>query len=431
MKVYKFGGASVKDAHGIKNLTRILKHDKSRDFMIVVSAMGKMTNALESVLKSQCEEKIWTEAFEKIKDYHYKICRDLFSPDHDIFVRLQDAFKHLKKRLQQASLSRYDFHYDQVISEGELLSTTIISSYLSASGISNTFLDAREVILTDSNFRSAQVNMPRTSEAILQKVTQQKGVWVTQGFIASDSHGQTTTLGREGSDYSAAIFASALQTTELTIWKDVDGVYNADPKIFKSVKLMEALSYKEAVELAFYGASIIHPKTIRPLREKGIVLKVRSFYDMDHRGSLISNSAVPEIQETSVIVKKKQVLLSLTPKDFTFMDEKNMGIIFNLLSVYHHSINMIQNSAISFSICVDENYAHFESLKKALMEDYALRYNTGQVLITIRHFDEDLINRIESDLKIKMEQKNRSAYQLVIDESEFNDKLKELIERVL
>ena len=431
MKVYKFGGASVKDAKGVKNLARILKHDQSGDFLIVVSAMGKTTNALESVLKRQCEEKAWKEALSKIKDYHFQICLDLFPSHHDIFARLEVSFNELLERIEQAAFIHYDFHYDQVISEGEILSTTIISAYLSVLGIDNNFLDAREVIFTDSNYRSARLDTAQSSKAILQRIKQQKGVWVTQGFIAHDSQGQTTTLGREGSDYSAAIFASALNTTELTIWKDVDGVYNADPKIFKSVKLMKSLSYKEAVELAFYGASIIHPKTMRPLREKGIVLKVRSFYNMDHQGSVISNSALSEKQETSVIVKKKQVLLSLTPKDFTFMEEKNMGIIFNLLSEYHHSINLIQNSAISFSICVDENYAHFEDLKKALMADYILRYNTNQVLITIRHFEEELINRIESDMQIKMEQKNRSTYQLVINENEFDDKLKALIEHVL
>ena len=431
MKIYKFGGASVKDAIGVENLAQILTNEKSMDILIVISAMGKTTNALEFVLKQQCEDKSWKEALAKIKDDHFQVCQNLFSPHHHIFVKLEDIFSELSKRIAQANINYYDFHYDQVVSEGEMLSTTILSNYLNVLGLKNTLLDARELILTDSNYRMAQVDMDQTSKAILHKMKQQKGMWVTQGFIAHGKQSHTTTLGREGSDYTAAIFASVLNTKELTIWKDVNGVYNADPKIFKNGKLIERLSYKEAVEMAFYGASIIHPKTIRPLREKGIVLNVRSFYNMDHKGSVISNEGFSEMQEASVIVKMNQVLLSLTPKDFSFMDEKNMGVIFNLLSVYSHSINLIQNSAISFSICVDENYGHFENLKKALMEDYLLRYNRQQVIITIRHNNEELIERIELDLQEKIVQKSRSAYQIVIGESEFNQKFKGIIERIL
>ena len=427
MKVYKFGGASVRDAQGIENLAHILKDEESTDLLIVVSAMGKTTNALEVILKLQCEAKKWSVEFENIKQYHHDVCEQLLLVNHSVFNRIEDIFLELSSKLKEASLVNYDYYYDQIVSQGEMLSTTIISYYLNYIGISCTFLDARKIIYTNENYRSADVDMDRTTAAILSVVKPGKSVWLTQGFVAHNSKGHTTTLGREGSDYSAAIFAAVLGVKELTIWKDVDGVYNADPKVFKNVSMIENLSYKEAVELAFYGASIIHPKTIRPLREKGIVLKVRSFYDRDNKGSLISNTVSSTEKLTTVIVKEKQTLLSLTPKDFTFMDGKNMGSIFQIISDHHHSINLIQNSAISFSICVDENYAHFEALKEALMKTYLLRYNQNQILITIRHYRADLIEKIESDLKIKMEQKNRSTYQMVIDKNEFDLKFKEIL----
>ena len=425
MKVYKFGGASVKDAKGIENLARILRDEESTDLLIVVSAMGKTTNALEMILKLQCEEKDWSLEFEDIKQYHHDVCEQLLQVSHPVSSKIENIFLELSSKLKEASLVNYDYYYDQIVSQGEILSTIIISYYLNHVGISCAFLDAREIIYTNENYRSAEVDMDKTTAAILNIV--KPGVCLTQGFIGHSSQGHTTTLGREGSDYTAAIFAAVLNVKELTIWKDVNGVYNADPKLFKGVKLITNLSYKEAVELAFYGASIIHPKTIRPLREKGIVLKVRSFYDRDNKGSLISNTVSSTAKLTTVIVKEKQTLLSLTPKDFNFMDGKRMGNIFQIISDHHHSINLIQNSAISFSICVDENYAHFEALKEALMRTYLLRYNQNQILITIRHYSAELIENIESYLKIKMEQKNRSTYQLVIDKNEFDLKFKEIL----
>ncbi|MCK5774701.1 MAG: aspartate kinase, partial [Bacteroidales bacterium] len=399
--------------------------EESTDLLIVVSAMGKTTNALEMILKLQCEEKDWSLEFEDIKQYHHDVCEQLLQVSHPVSSKIENIFLELSSKLKEASLVNYDYYYDQIVSQGEILSTIIISYYLNHVGISCAFLDAREIIYTNENYRSAEVDMDKTTAAILNIV--KPGVCLTQGFIGHSSQGHTTTLGREGSDYTAAIFAAVLNVKELTIWKDVNGVYNADPKLFKGVKLITNLSYKEAVELAFYGASIIHPKTIRPLREKGIVLKVRSFYDRDNKGSLISNTVSSTAKLTTVIVKEKQTLLSLTPKDFNFMDGKRMGNIFQIISDHHHSINLIQNSAISFSICVDENYAHFEALKEALMRTYLLRYNQNQILITIRHYSAELIENIESYLKIKMEQKNRSTYQLVIDKNEFDLKFKEIL----
>jgi len=405
MKVFKFGGASVKDAKGVVNITKILRSEKDSDIMLVLSAMGKTTNALETVLNSQCEQKEWQNSLIDIKQYHQDICKELFAINHSVFYELEDIFNSLKEILKEASFKNYDYYYDQLVSLGEILSTTIVSQYIEEEGIPCNFLDARQVIFTNNSYRSAKVDMKKTSLAITQQVPSRKGIWISQGFIAHDEQGHTTTLGREGSDYSAAIFASVLNVDELTIWKDVDGVFNADPKIFQNVQLIEQLSYKEAVELAFYGASIIHPKTIRPLQEKGIILKVRSFYHLENKGTQVSNSSLPNPKSASLIVKK------------------NMGVIFQLLSKHQFHINLIQNSAISFSLCVDENYAHFEALKNDLMEYYKLRYNKNQVLLTIRHYQPETIENIYAHLKIKIEQRNRSTYQILISEEEFEGKL--------
>jgi aspartate kinase len=340
-----------------------------------------------------------------------------------VFHELENIFNGLTEILKEASFNNYDYYYDQIVSLGEILSTTIVSQYLVENDIPCNFLDARQVIFTNNSYRSAKVDMKKTSLAITQQVSSGKGIWISQGFIAHDEQEHTTTLGREGSDYSAAIFASVLNVDELTIWKDVDGVFNADPKIFQNVRLIEQLSYKDAVELAFYGASIIHPKTIRPLQEKGIILKVRSFYHLENKGTQVSNSSLPNLKNASLIVKKKQILLSLTPRDFSFMNVENMGVIFQLLSKHQFHINLIQNSAISFSLCVDENYAHFDALKNDLMEYYKLRYNKNQVLVTIRHYQPETIENIYAHLKIKIEQRNRSTYQILISEEEFEGKL--------
>ncbi len=426
MKVYKFGGASVKDAKGVKNIAKILAEDNFSGLVLVVSAMGKTTNVLESVLKLQCEKQEWQTKLNELKQFHFNICSELFSINHKIFSDLENSFIELKKVVQEAHFENYDYYYDQIVSIGEILSTTIVSQYLIEEGHDCKFTDARQLIFTDSSYRSAKVDMLKTAEAIKNEVSSGKGIWLTQGFIGQNEQGYTTTLGREGSDYTAAILASILEVNELTIWKDVDGVYNADPKIFDGVKLLEYLSYKEAVELAFYGASIIHPKTIRPLQEKGIDLKVRSFYHLENKGTLVSQLSPKTSQETSVIIKKQQVLLSLTPRDFSFMNVENMGIVFQLISKHHHQINLIQNSAISFSLCVDENYAHFKDLKDELSKHFQLKYNRNQVLVTFRHYKSETIENIYASLKIKMEQRNRATYQILISEDEFESKRENL-----
>jgi len=426
MKVYKFGGASVKDAKGVKNIAKILREDEFSGLVLVVSAMGKTTNALETVLKLQCEKQEWQTKLNELKKFHVNICSELFLMNHKIFSDLENCFIDLRKVINEAHLDNYDYYYDQIVSIGEILSTTIVSEYLNAEGQDCKFTDARQLIFTNSSYRSAKVDIQKTSSAIKGKISSTKGIWITQGFIGQNEQAYTTTLGREGSDYSAAILASVLEADDLTIWKDVDGVYNADPKVFKNVRLLEYLTYKEAVELAFYGASIIHPKTIRPLQEKGIDLKVRSFYHLENKGTVVSQSSPKTSQDTSVIIKKKQVLLSLTPRDFSFMNVENMGFVFQLISKHKHQINLIQNSAISFSLCVDENYAHFNALIEDLMKHYELKYNKHQILVTIRHYQAEVIENIYAKVQVKMEQRNRSTYQALISEEEFT-RLKELL----
>lgn len=427
MKVYKFGGASVKDADGIKNLAQILKNEQSDKLMVVVSAMGKTTNALEVILKKQCEGVAWSDNFQKLKADHFDICKNLLPENNHIYSVLKNLFLELEQQIIEANIKEYDFYYDQIVSFGEILSTRIISEYLNHVGIECKFTDARQLIITDSNFRSSRVDFEKSSKAIYKEVDKPDNIWITQGFIGSNEQGQTTTLGREGSDYTAAILASVLEVDDLTIWKDVDGVYNADPKLFSNVELIEKLSYKDAVELAFYGASIIHPKTIRPLQEKGIILNVRSFYNLQNVGSQVSNIQQLDKPKTSIIVKKNQVLLSLTPRDFSFMDANHMGEIFQLLSKHQHQINLIQNSAISFSLCVDENYAHFENLIKDLMNIYELKYNMNQVLVSFRHYQSDLMEKIDRQIEIKMEQRNRSTFQIMLSLDEFENKLRDLV----
>lgn len=422
MKVYKFGGASVKDSDGVKNLAKIISLESQEDIVLVLSAMGKTTNALEFLLQMKGNQQDWNQQLEEIQKYHIEICKELFPNHHQVYSDLEKCFNELYEKMESNSYSSIDYNYDQVVSFGEFFSTIIVSNFLQEQGMNCHLLDARQLIHTDSTYRTAKVDMYQSISKI-KEALQNKGISVVQGFIGSNGQGATTTLGREGSDYTAAIFASALDLEELTIWKDVDGVYNSDPKIFKSNSLIEQLSYKEAVELAFYGASIIHPKTIQPLQKKKIALRVRSFYHLNEKGSIVTASRDTDSQKASIIVKKNQLLLSLTPRDFSFMDVQNMSLVFQILSKHHHHINLIQNSAISFSVCLDNNQSHFQALIEELKEYFVVRYNQSQVLVTIRHYSPLLVEKIYASLNFKLEQRNRSTFQILISESEFEEKL--------
>lgn len=423
MKVYKFGGASVKDAEGVRNLAEILSLEGEGKIMVVVSAMGKSTNALERILNLRFNNDDWQEEFESFKNDHHHICESLFATSHMVADKIEKVFTDLYDYLNKDNLGSYDFTYDQVVSKGEILSTIIVNEFLVKIGMDSMWADARQLLLTDSNFRQASIQMDASIQAIRDLAKNSKKITVIQGFIAHDENGNTTTLGREGSDYTAALLAYSLDVPEVTIWKDVDGVYNADPKLFGNIFLIPELSYKEAVELAFYGASIIHPKTIQPLQKKKINLRVRSFYNRENAGSVVGPSMPKGLESSSYIIKKQQVLISLIPRDFSFMNASNMGLVFQILAKYHHQVNLIQNSAISFSVCLDHNPTHFEALVEELSKHFEMRYNLDQVLVTIRHYQPALIDQIDALLSFKMDQRNRSTYQVLLGVEEFENTL--------
>lgn len=413
MKVFKFGGASVKDAEGVKNVLKVLKETGSSEKLIVISAMGKTTNALEEVVREYLENGNPTHSLQPIKEYHHQILLDLFeNKEHSIFRKVNSLFKELENFLEHNRSRQYDFVYDQVVIYGELLSTSIVSEFLSSEGVRNEWLDARNCIKTDSIYRDATVNWEETQAQITKRVNP-NGLTITQGFIGSDTNNFSTTLGREGSDYTAGIFAYCLNADSVTIWKDVPGVLNADPRVFKDPTLLEQISYEEAIELAFYGASVIHPKTLQPLQRKEIPLYVRSFLNLSQEGTAVKKGQriLPRIP--CFIVKKDQVLISLSSLDFSFIMEENISQIFGLFHKYQIKVDLIQNSAISFSVCVDNKFNKLEKLINQLKATFRVTYNTGVSLYTIRHFNDAAIKELEKDKKILLKQTTRETVQIV------------------
>lgn len=415
IKVYKFGGASVKDAEGVKNLIKVLKEVGSENRLIVVSAMGKTTNALEVVVKDYLETTRIPSSLEEVKAYHRNVMKELF-PDVEapVFFKTEALFTELENFLQHNKSTQYDFVYDQIVSYGELVSTTIVSEYLNYQNIDSSWLDARNFIKTDSTYRDAQVNWNKTQELIKENIDPNK-LNVIQGFISSDPNNFTTTLGREGSDYSAAIMAYCLNAENVTIWKDVPGVLNADPRFFNNAELLNQISYEEAIELAFYGASVIHPKTLQPLQRKEIPLFVRSFINPSGEGTAVSKGKTifPEIP--CFIVKKDQVLISLSSLDFSFMVEENISEIFRLFHLYQMKVDLIQNSAISFRVCVDNKFNQLEKLIQHLKARFKVNYKTGVSLYTIRHFNTEAINSLEKDKNVLLKQLTQNTVQLVAE----------------
>lgn len=415
IKVFKFGGASVKDAEGVKNLIKVLKVTGSDNKLIVISAMGKTTNALEVVVKDYLETTKIPGSLEEVKNYHRSIMEGLFSnKEASIYFKVESLFTELENFLQHNKSVQYDFVYDQIVSFGELISTIIVSEYLNSQNIASNWLDARNFIKTDSTYRDAQVNWVKTQELIQENVDPKK-LNIIQGFIASDPNNFTTTLGREGSDYSAAIIAYCLNAENVTIWKDVPGVLNADPRFFEKAQLLNKISYEEAIELAFYGATVIHPKTLQPLQRKEIPLFVRSFINPSEEGTAVSKGKTifPEIP--CFIVKKDQVLISLSSLDFSFMVEENISEIFRLFHQYQMKVDLIQNSAISFRVCLDNKFNQLEKLIQHLKARFKVDYKTGVSLYTIRHFNEEAINSLEKDKTVLLKQLTQNTVQLVAE----------------
>ena len=418
MNIFKFGGASVKDAEGVKNLFSVLKFTGETQLVVIVSAMGKTTNNLEGVVThyfSNSEE--MKAAVSSVYDFHYKIISELFpNTSHQVFSKITLLFNELHSFLESNKSSNHAFVYDQVVSYGELISTTIVSEYLLEKGMNNTFLDVRKCIKTNTNYRDAIIDWKATQETIKATINTNK-ITITQGFIASErTYNFTTTLGREGSDYTAAIFAYCLNAQSVTIWKDVPGVLNADPRHFNKTQLIHKISYKEAIELAFYGASVIHPKTLQPLQRKEIPLFVKSFYKPEAPGTCVGKGVNLDPMVSCFILKKNQVLISLSSLDFSFMMEDNIGDVFKLLHQNKMKVNLIQNSAISFSVCIDNKYDKLDELLIKLRETFRVSWNENVTLYTVRHSSSLEIKNLLKGKKMLLRQENRETVQLVVKE---------------
>jgi aspartate kinase len=415
MRIYKFGGASVKDADGVKNLITILNYLGSEKTLIVVSAMGKTTNSLELVVKNYFENKEELQySLNEVFNFHNKILEGLFNDNKEqIFYDVKEVFENLRIFLKRNKSPDYSFVYDQVVSFGEILSTKIINSYLNYSNIQCNWIDARELIKTDSKYRDANLNWMITKHSISKNINI-KLLNITQGFIASDSNNFSTTLGREGSDYTAAIFAYCLNAQSVTIWKDVPGVLNADPRVFKKPQLLNQISYTEAIELAFYGASVIHPKTLQPLQKKEIPLYVKSFLNPSGNGTSISRGTKIDPLIPCFIVQRNLNLLKLSSLDFSFIVEDNISDIFQILHENKMKVDLIQNSAISFSVCVYDKYSRLKELLSILKATFKVECTENVSLFTIRHFNENSSKEILKNNTLLLEQRTNETLQLVV-----------------
>jgi len=420
MKVFKFGGASVKDASSVRNVAEIIgKYAHDEQLLIVVSAMGKTTDALEKLLNGWLEHQQYAQNLEAIRAYHQQIVRDLFpSSGEALLQQLEAGFVQLESLLTQATYEHYDESYDQVVSQGEIFSSYIVQAYLQRSQISCQWLDARAYIMADTRWREAKVDWVWSEKIIrntLLPLLAHQSI-ITQGFIGGTIGKKTTTLGREGSDFSAAIFAYCLEAESLTIWKDVPGILNADPKRISDTHLYPQLSYNEAAEMTYYGATVIHPKTIKPLANRKIPLHVRSFLHPDAPGTCISDVRLDKIVP-AIIFKPNQCLISFGVRDFTFITEANLSTILHALASLNIKINLMQNSAISFSICTDQESRRIQTLKETLQDDFIIHFNEKLQLITVKNYDEATIEQVLGKQAVLLEQKTRNTFQVVIREN--------------
>lgn len=415
MRVFKFGGASVKDAEGVRNVVKVLQEVGHEDTLVVISAMGKMTNAMEKVVTSYFKDKqAITASIQEVIDYHESILSDLFeNKNHPVYNKIKLLFDEVKGFLAWNKSPKYAFVYDQVVGYGELVSTTIVSEYFNEVGIANVWQDVRNLIKTDNNYRDASVNWERTQKEVSAKVDMSK-LNITQGFLGSDDNNFTTTLGREGSDYSGAILAYCLNADSVTIWKDVPGVLNADPRNFKETQLLDQISYREAIELAFYGASVIHPKTLQPLQRKEIPLLVKSFIAPNGDGTTVGKGEDISPKVPCFIVKKNQVLIKLSSLDFSFIMEDNISEIFKLFHHHKMKVDLIQNSAISFSVCLDNKFNGLELMLNELKRKFKVVCHEDVSLYTIRHFNDKAVKSLQNGRSVLVEQRGRETVQLVV-----------------
>lgn len=414
MRIFKFGGASVKDAEGVKNVVKVLQETGHENTLLVVSAMGKTTNAMEAVVDAYFKNKAnLASALQETITYHNTILLDLFeNKNHPVFNLVKSLFDEIQGFLAWNKSPKYNFVYDQVVGYGELVSTMIVSAYLNEIGITNNWLDVRDFIKTDNSYRDVSVNWEKTQERA--KAIDRSKLNITQGFLGSDDNNFTTTLGREGSDYTAAILAYCLNADSVTIWKDVPGVLNADPRYFKETRLLHKISYREAIELAFYGASVIHPKTLQPLQQKEIPLHVKSFVNPKDMGTTVGKGIGIEPEVPCFIVKKDQVLMKLSSLDFSFIVEDSISELFKLFHDHKMKVDLIQNSAISFSVCVDNRFGRLEELLSLLKRRFNVVHHEGVSLYTIRHFNDKAIETLQNGHEILLEQRGKETLQLVV-----------------
>ncbi|GAA4513243.1 MULTISPECIES: aspartate kinase [Sphingobacterium] len=417
MQVFKFGGASVKNAENIKNVASIIAKYKTSELLVVVSAINKTTNTLEQVVNAYYHQTEDPHHYlNEIKAEHFAILDDLFEDSsHPIYNEISNTFVEVEWILEEEPQDAYDYLYDQIVSLGEILSSKVIAAYTQHIGMSTKWVDARDYIQTDNTFREAKVNWSLTEDRIRRDLPSilDDFIIITQGFIGSTSENFTTTLGREGSDYTAAIFASCLNAEDITIWKDVPGVLNADPKWFDHTELIPELSYTDAIELTYYGATVIHPKTIKPLQNKKITLNVRSFLTPENPGTVIrtTNQTLPV---PSFIFKVDQVFFNIQPRDFSFIVEDNLSHIFSLLHQHRIKINMMHNSAISFAISVDNTGDNIKAFCGDLEKRYKVEVQKGLELITIRYYNQQTIDRVLVNKEIIRELKDQYTCQILV-----------------
>ena len=414
MQILKFGGASVKDADGVRNLEKVLNVVGTKKTLIVISAMGKTTNAMEKVIDHYFNSKHQLQSsIQDVKKYHNAILLDLFENEsHEVFKVVSNLFQELSDFFSRNKSPDYSFVYDQTIGFGELVSTTIVSYYLNHKGVQNSWLDVRELIKTDNYYRDAKVQWEATQSKISSAVNGNI-LYITQGFLGSDTYNFTTTLGREGSDYTAAIFAYCLNAKSVTIWKDVPGVLNADPRYFENATLLHSLSYEEAIELSYYGASVIHPKTLQPLQRKEIPLFVKSFLNPKNNGTKVGKALELSPKVPCYILRNNQILISVSSLDFSYIVEENISHIFKLLHLHKMKVRSIQNSAISFSVCMENKYDHLEPLILQLKAKYDVKVDLDVKLYTIRHYNAEAIDEIEKNKTVLMKQITPETVQLI------------------
>lgn len=405
----------MKDAEGVRNLVKVLEKTGTDQTFLVVSAMGKTTNAMEAVVDAYFQDRAQIgPSLHEVENYHHQIIGDLFPSDtHPVYTKVRTLIEEVRGFLAWNKSPKYNFVYDQVVGYGELLSTAIVSHYLNSTGITNTWLDIREYIKTDSNYRDVRVTWEKTQEAF-SRLSERSELFVTQGFLGSDDNNFTTTLGREGSDYTAAIVAYCLNAESVTIWKDVPGVLSADPRYFEESQLLHHISYQEAIELAFYGATVIHPKTLQPLQRKEIPLEVKSFLNPGDPGTTVAKGKGIKPLTPCLIVKKDQVLMKLSSLDFSFIVEENISELFKLLHDHKMKVDLIQNSAISFSVCVDNKFGRLPDLLRHLKGKYKVGHREGVSLYTIRHFNSSAIESLKKGREVLLEQRSKETVQLVV-----------------